>query len=213
MSHTPTEPISDGRNANNNEAHGQDFAIQTLAETRYHTKQFLRHLDATSNVSKNSIFLPENHDRTNIHARTHAAVLSYLDELAKPTYLTQPGIKQFYTENFATVPIPEDLKDGDGRITIDVSDPREEINPESADIDMADWDVSLRNLTWWSMQFIEIEKQIHSPYWEQDTETVRRKIVLPPALIHTAFNRLDRLAAELGILLQIQQGRPNNTLR
>lgn len=191
-------------------ASGHDFALSTLAETRQQTKQLVEMLNATDNVARNAIFLPTGtNGEDSIHARAHAAVLTYADELTKPTYLISANAQQFYVEEYATVDIPVELYQGE-TVTISVADPRNSFDPAMYDFDMEGWEISLQNLSWWSMRFIEIEKEVTSPYWNDGVRSERRKVVLPPRTIRETFNRLDSLAAELGVLLQIAETNPHD---
>lgn len=191
-------------------ATGHGFALTTLADTRQQAKKLVTMLDATDNVARNAIFLPPNADNgESVHARAHSVVSSYADELTKPTYLIRANAQNFYVEDYATVSIPKQLKNGES-LNISVDDPRKSFDPTTYDFEMADWDISLQNIGWWSMRFITIEKEVDSPYWNKQTATERRKIVLPPRTIRETFKRLDSLAAELGILLQIAENSPHD---
>lgn len=191
-------------------ASGHDFALSTLADTRQHTKELLQMLNATDNVARNAIFLPKGtRGEESIHGRAHAAVMAYADELTKPTYLIRANAQQFYTDDYATVEIPEELAET-GEITVSVDDPRESFDIASYDFNTTEWPITLQNLGWWSMRFVMINKEVSSPYWNDGDHTERKKVVLPPRCIRETFRRLDSLAAELGVLLQIAENSPHD---
>jgi len=191
-------------------AEGHDFALSTLAETRQQAKRLVEMLNATDNVARNAIFLPSGIDTTeNVHARAHAAILTYADELTKPTYIIKANAQDFYVENYATVKIPQELKENES-VKITVNDPRNTFDAATYDFNMAEWTISLQNLRWWSMRFIDIEKEVTSPYWDDHQRNERRKVVLPPWTISETFRRLDSFAAELGVLLQIAESSPHD---
>jgi len=190
-------------------ATGHDFALSALAETRENTKTLVEMLNATENVARNAIFLPDGaRGQESIHARAHAAVMAYADELTKPTYLIRANAQEFYVQEYATVDIPAQLADSK-EITITVSDPNRSFDAATHEFEMTGWPITLENLGWWSMRFIEIHKQVNSPYFDGGDRKEYRKVVLPPRCIRETFRRLDSLAAELGVLLQIAEGSPH----
>lgn len=207
MSGTNSQNGKKGRSRES--ASGHNFALNTLAETRQQAKKLVTMLDATDNVARNAIFLPpDSKSGESVHARAHSVVLSYADELTKPTYLIRANAQSFYVEDYATVKIPKKLKEGE-ELEITVDDPRKPFDPATYDFDMYDWGLSLQNIGWWSMRFIPVKKKVDSPYWHGQTVRDRKKIVLPPRTIRETFRRLDSLAAELGILLQISENSPH----
>lgn len=205
-----TAEVVEGRK-DRKQAQGHEFALQTLAETRYHAKQYLELLNATNHIARNSIFLPEDYNpKEHPHARANAAILAYRDELSKDRYLKNADAFDFHQEPYTSVEVPTDLTKGEA-ISVTVTDPQNEVNPAQADLDTTEIPVSLKNADWWSMRFITIQKNIDSPYYSRESESEQRKVVLPPRALRATFHRVDDLAAEMGVLLQIQKSNPHNT--
>lgn len=182
--------MTKGRNENHSVSHIR--TVQQIIEAVQATWKALMKLRGEDNINPDGVFVnSDKYRRSHPQKKAHALLLGYHNTLANKTYWVKA--RDLWQENLLeangdeyTITVPEsDTVSVDGNVEIDKMDTKEEpINLEM---------LNRR----WSMRYIKVEQIQKDSFYGAQTETVQKRLWLPPKALNLAFEQLEEVRTKI----------------
>lgn len=201
------------RNQNNKPSNAtHQSAVADIIQARRKALEAIMKLTMAKNVDWNSPFVVESQTQFQRHPQreAHGYILFYAHQVVNNAYwakemdlivdpVTQPNGEAYE----ATVPAEDSLEyaaeDGDpDDVVITLDDIATET--ETIVIDRLNWK--------WESRQVDVTIYNNSPYYQHDSKTIQKDVLLPPKAITLVFKQLDELAGKLDFLADAEFSLP-----
>jgi len=188
------------------QAGGHQHAIETLAKVRREALNAVVSMNANPDFTSSPL-LSHGSQRAKAHAQANAVVATYVNLVTKPRWIQRHDAKEYVQNPFTTTVVPAGVLDEGGRmpqVKVD-SMAKDTVDAYFNQIEMAEYELSLADVTEFSNWDIPIAKVPGNPYEShRRPEVERRRLVLPPRVLEDVFNRTDSLADYFGFLMEME---------